>query len=239
MDSICFEGGETLFRPPGEHSFVPGRDGVVSVQDVSFMSRASPRPRCAASIKNLCGRFTTYLQQFLSHVAVSVKNPSACFGRHKTMHHLFGTLTVHCGVAYFKGCPGLRGLVPLSRDLFMDAPVCEVHMGVFKACLGRRVQTAHGCYLERSVRRRFRGVRPLFRLLERTQAVHLKIERFDPAEFPHLSGDAAPTSVDLTVTGNGVLLLRFSWARCVWTADTEAAVLRFCDWIAGELRECC
>ena len=239
MDCITFDSGEIIFRLPEEHCFSAGERCVVSVHAVSLSLPPHLSEKTPATVKNLCGRFTTCLQRYLSHEAVAAQSVVGFFGKHVTMHHLQGTATVHKGVVYFKGCPGFPGLLELSRDLFMDTPRCEVHMGVFKSCLGRRVCTDHGCFLEKCVSRRFGGMRAPTRPLEYTQAVKLKIENFDPQEFPHLTGQLVPSSVDLTVTGSGVLLLRFSWKRCAWTEEAEAAVLRFCDWITGELRDCC
>lgn len=219
-------------------------EGVQDVLYVRLTDLLLPRTLQSPSrsiVKNLCGKFTTFLDGYriIPHRAVSIENPTSYFGRHHTMHHLHGTATVHFGVVYFKGCGGLNSITCLSEDLFLTNPSCEVHMGVFKTCLGRRLSTTHGCYLENAVSERFRCMRVRRRLDDSTQAVKLRIDNFDENEFPYLRGKLVPTSVDLSVTGTGVLLLRFSWSRCAWTDDSESSVLRFCDWMADELRGCC
>lgn len=239
LDAIQFFNGETIFRPTGSHTYSTDCTGVVDIVSVRLK-----RPQCFHAlspplIKNICGRFTTYLDEYTCHFPVSKRPRTSLFGRQKIMHHLHGTVNVHCGVAYFKGCCGHRSLVELSKDLFMETPRCEVHMGVFKAFLGRHLQTSHGCYLESRVAHRFKCVRVCTRLFENCQAVKLRVERFDEAELPHLTGPLVPTSLDLTITNTGVLLMRFSWARCAWSPESEHVVLRFCSWMAEQLRECC
>lgn len=239
MDVIRFATQEVIFRFPHEHHFVEGQGGVVDVERTDFTLHPHLRARSPAVAKNICGKFMTFLEGFVPHRGVSNNRPVSCFGRHHDMYHLHGTVTVHRGVAFFKGCAGLPGVRAIAEDLFLDTPRCEVHMGVFKACLGRRVCTDHGCFLENRVAARFRGLRVRHRFVDSTQAVKLRIDRFDAAEFPYLEGQLTPTSVDLSVTNTGVLMLRFSWSKCAWSEEAEAAVLRFCDWAAEQLRACC
>jgi hypothetical protein len=239
IDVIEFGSGESLFRPSEEHEFAEGYCSVTRISTVIMKPPTDLSAAPAPLIKNLCGRFTTFVEGFAEHAPVSKRARGGMFGRHNVMHHLHGTVNVHCGVAYFKGCCGFDSLRALSRDLFLDTPSCEVHMGVFKTFLGRHVQTSHGCYLESMVAKRFRCLRVCQRLLENCQVVKLRVDKFDEEELPHLSGSLAPTSLDLSVTNTGVLLMRFSWGRCCWTQEAEAAVLRFCTWMAVKLRECC
>lgn len=239
MEVIRFESGECIYRPAGAHPFVDGLDGVAYVRQTPFTLSRALRSPSRAIVKNLCGRFKTFVDCYIPHRTVSLQNGSRFFGKHQTMHHLHGTVDLYRGAAYFKGCAGAKSVRELSKDLFLDSDKCEIHMGVFKVCLGRRLATTHGCYMEGAVSRRFRKLRVRRRLDENTQAVKLRIDCFDQGEFPHLSGQLVPTSVDASVTGSGVLLLRFSWSRCEWNEDTEASALRFCDWVAQELRECC
>jgi hypothetical protein len=241
MDVIRFASGFSIYRPTGGHDFAQGAQDVLYVRQTDLTLPRLLRSPVRSMVKNLCGRFTTFLDGYgvIPHQAVSMESSTSYFGRHQTLHHLHGTATVHCGVVYFKGCGGAFSIARLSEDLFLGSPSCEVHMGVFKACLGRRLSTAHGCYLENAVSRRFRCMRVRRRLDDSTQAVKLRIDTFDEEEFPHLRGKLAPTSVDLSVTGTGVLLLRFSWSRCGWNEECESAALRFCDWAADELRACC
>jgi hypothetical protein len=239
LDIIYLRHGHTLFRASGDHEYAAGRDDVLSISQVRAPKPFSTLGVGQPLVKNLCGKFKTYFREHPDHLPVLKKPRNAVFGRHKVMHHVHGTVSVYSGVAFFKGCCGYRGIAALSEDLFLEDPVCEVHMGVFKTYLGRHLQTCHGCYMERAVERRFRCIRVCQRLDEDCQAVKLQVLDFDPAELPHLAGSLAPTSLDIKVTNTGVVLLRFSWGRCTWTPDAEAAVLCFCSWMAGQLRECC
>ena len=239
MDLIKFSGGEKIFRFPGRHSFVPGSDFVVSVEPVMTTLPEAMQEKTEPVIKNLCGKFTTFLDGYFPHGSVSNPKSSYYFGKHQTMYHLHGSVSVHCGVVFFKGCSGCRGLQALSEDLFLKTPSCLVHMGVFKACLGRRLDTHDCCCLEKSVSSQFKSIRTVQRLIDSAQVVRLRIDKFDEEELPHLRGALVPTSVDLSITSTGVLLLRFSWSNCAWSEEAEATTLRFCAWVRDTLRECC
>lgn len=238
MEVIHFQSGNCVYRHQGDHSFVAGQDCVVSVSPTLVSLPRALTSLTRAVPKNICGKFMTYLESFPQHVSVSAAGPTSYFGRHRRLFHVHGSVTVYRGVAFFKGCPGYASVCALSQDLFLESPRCEVHMGVFKCCLGRRIDTERGP-LQRCVEDRFRGVRVVNRILDNTQAVKMRIQAFSEEEFPYLSGRMAPTSVDLSVCTTGVLLLRFSWSRLPWTEEAEATTLRFCDWMAKELRSCC
>lgn len=239
VDVITFESGTQLYRPPGAHDFAPGFDYVVSVNQVRVGSAHGMDAAAGPMVKNLCGRFTTYLEAYLSHAPVCKKPKGSTFGAKRIMHHLHGTVSVHCGLAYFKGCCGCDGLAALADDLFLGSTACQIHMGVFKVSLGRHLQTTPGCFFERSVTSRFKSVRARHRLDDQYQAVKLQVAKFSPEEMPILEGKLAPTLLDISVTNTGVALLRFSWARCSWTPEAESTVLRFCSWLADQMRLCC
>lgn len=239
IDIIYFGGNCCIFRPSGEHDFVQGYGGVRTIHRVHDQVPYCLHPHTPPLVKNLCGRFLTYLDSYLHHIPVVKSSESSFFGSHGTMYHVHGTVSLHCGVAYFRGCSGHAGLCALAEDLFLPTERCEVHMGVFKTFLGRHVQTSQDSYLEQAASRRFRSLRVRSRIIEVNQAIKLRVDNFDESEMPHLTGQLVPTSLDLTVTNKGVLLLRFSWSRCNWTLESEAAVLRFCTWLAEQLRECC
>lgn len=241
MDLITFRTGETLYRPSGEHSFQVGFLDVVRVE------RTAPDlvlPLCLACptqplVKNLCGKFGTFMEGFASHRPVSSANATPYFGRHHLMYHLHGSVTVHRGLALFRGCAGMDSIRAIAADLYLESARCNVHMGVFKVCLGRRIATTHGCYMENRVAGRFKSIRVLHRLIDSSQSLKFRVDTFDPAELPYLTGRLVPSSVDITVNCTGVVMLRFSWSRCSWTDAAEAACLRFCGWVAEQLRECC
>jgi len=238
MDLISFDTGERIYRDSGDHPYYVGYEGIISVTPVRALPYFASSSCRQPVVKNLCGRFTTYLQGYLSHGPVSSESARG-FGRHQELFHVHGTVTVHCGVAYFRGCAGVASVRALSRDLFFETPVCEVFMGVFKVCLGRRLDTSPGCFLESCVRARFRCLRVINRIEEIHQSVKLHSERYDPEELPYLTGDLVPSSLDVTVTGKGVVLLRLSWRKCPWGEDVESSALRFCGWLGDRLRECC
>ena len=238
MESIKFDTGGVIFRDIGEHDFAVGEDGVVSVVQREYLPYHFV-PSCRSPIiKNLTGRFANYLEGYVAHVPVS-KRCRGSFGRHDDMYHLHGSLSVHCGVPYFKGCAGLPSLKAIAEDLFLENPRCEVHMGVFKVCIGRRVDTSESCFLEVCVASRFKCLRVRRRIAETTQCVKLRVDNFDEAELPYLTGDLVPRSLDVSVSSRGVVILRFSWSKVVWSEDREASVLRFCGWVRDRLRECC
>lgn len=239
LDIVKFATGESLFRAPDEHTYVEGQQGIAEIVSIRAEVPHCLHAHSPPLVKNLCGRFATYLEGYLAHGPVSHRSKKSRFGRHNVMHHLHGTVEVYHGVPYFKGCCGHASLLELSRDLFIAASRAEVHMGVFKTYIGRHVQTCQGCFLEGAVSRRFKSVRVCRRILEKCQSVKLRIDAFDERELEHLSGSLVPSSVDLTLTHTGVLLLRCSWARLDWTREVESTVLRFCSWMAAQLRDCC
>jgi hypothetical protein len=98
----------------------------------------------------------------------------------------------------------------------------------------------HIDYLETQLQRRFRSLRVCCRLLDMNSQVKLRIQRFDRAEIPFFDAQSpAPTCVDVTVSGHGIVIARVSWRACRWDAEREALLLRFCDWLGSELGECC
>jgi hypothetical protein len=239
FDLIEFLSGESIYRPHGKHDFCEGYIGVCKITKVESLIQHGLDASSPPLIKNLCGRFTTVLDYHQSQRPILKKPRTSTFGRHSVMHHLHGTVTLHWGIPYFKGCCGMKSIECLSQDLNLASQQCQVHMGVFKAFVGRQVQTIHGCFLENKIMHKFRCVRVCNRLLENCQAVKLRIDTFDPKELPFLTSNSVPTSVDITVTNKGVVILRFSWNRCAWNEETESATLSFCSWMVQELRECC
>jgi hypothetical protein len=238
MDIIKFTSGLHIYRLEGEHEYAIGKQDVASIKrtmDVAHM----PSPQSTLPVvKNLSGKFTTFMLKSRSHDPVKQKT-TGWFGCHDIIYHLHGTVDIYCGVAHFKGCAGLSSLKALAEDLFMESAQCEVHQGVFKLCLGRRLDTNGGCMLECNVRDVFRCMRVRARIFEECMAVKLSVDSFDESELPYLKGDLTPLKLDVSVTGSGVVSLRFSWAKCQWTDEVEADVLKFCSWMGETLRKCC
>ena len=260
MDAIVLSSpGEILFRAHGEHDLEPGDELFESSNSSegggSGMDSDSPRPSSvvssvhslsgstalpvarAPSVKNLCGHFLSALQPG-RHCGVAL-DAWQHFGDHQEMYHLEGSVTAYQHYVQFKGCTGYRGIAALARDLYLDSPACSIHMGVFSASVGRKIHTAHGCFLENRIANRFRSMRVCNRIIDMSTVVKLRISRFDASEMPFLSGECAPTCADVLVSGQGAMIIRVSWDKCPWTQEIEDRVVSFCEWLAGVVRECC
>lgn len=238
MDIVKFDTGEFIFRLPPDHEYSVGQHGIVSITRVNYLFHHHDAACRSPAVKNLSGRFPTYLEGYTSHGPVSKKSHGS-FGRRDEMYHLHGSVSIHHGIPYFKGCAGLPSVRAIAEDLFLKTPECEVHMGVFKVCVGRRLDTSQGCFLELCVGARFKCLKVRRRMMETSQSVMLRVDQYDPSELPYLEGELVPCSLDVSVSSTGVVVLRFSWSRCKWNEEREAAVLRFCGWMGDRLRECC
>lgn len=236
MDAIILEStGEILYRPHGEHGHVTG-DGCIS----SVLPMCSPTPPRAATspvVKNLAGTFTSALEQGY-HNGVSFKSWQH-FGDHVEMYHVEGTMTVYQHCVQFKGCRGVASLAALAASLRLDSASASVHMGVFGSSVGRKVHTGLGCFLENRLANRFRCMRVCGRIIDMSNVIKLRIDHFDVAEMPFLSGLAVPMCADVLISGNGSINIRMSWDRCPWDEEVERGVLSFCGWLTGVVRECC
>jgi len=242
MDVIRFSNGEFIYRATGEHDFAAGSSGVAEVAQISPRIYRPLQYSRKPMVKNLCGRFMHYLDQYICHGPV-LQRSHARFGRPHYMYHLHGTVCIYRGLAQFKGCAGYSYIRQMSEDVFIsegpNVPRCQVHMGVFKICLGRTLSTMRNGYFENRVSERFACMRVQQTFWESPQAVRLRVDAFDVLELPILRDRLIPTSLDVSVTWRGVVMLRFSWSKCDWSEESEAAVLRFCEWMGEALRECC
>ena len=89
MDVIGFEQGDVvLYRPVGQHLYVPGVEGVVSVTPTNM---ELPREGRRATVTNLCGAF---LCPFYKQGREQLLVDNANFGGHKVIHHIDGLLQV-------------------------------------------------------------------------------------------------------------------------------------------------
>ena len=227
---------EILYRPHG----APGPAGCPAerIRSVVPCCASPPPPAAAASLENVCGRVLAPYDD-AGHESLQTR-PTQLFGRPREMYHVDGNVYVHRGRAHFRACRGVASIGRLAAALRLPDPACVVHMCVFRLALGRRVHTGHGCYLETQLQRRFRSLRVCCRLLDMNSQVKLRIQRFDRAEIPFFDAQSpAPTCVDVTVSGHGIVIARVSWRACRWDAEREALLLRFCDWLGSELGECC
>lgn len=235
MDAIIFAAPrEILYRAHGSHAFAPGVDRVESVIE-SCMPR--PAPARTVLIENLCGSFVARYSKG-GHDGVTHR-PLALFGGADEMYHLEGTVCIYPHSVQFKGCKGVRGIRCLADAIGLPDPSCVVHMGVFCLALDRLVHTSHGCYFENRLRARFSSLRVCCRMLDMNTLIKLRIDSFDRAEMPFFTSDTVPKTVDLSVSGLGLVVIHTTWSRCPWTEEAEEQFLLFCNWLGDALRDCC
>ena len=235
MDAIVLSNPrEILYRAHGSHAFAPGSDRVESVIESCMPLPAPARP---VLIENVCGSFVARFSKG-GHDGVT-HCPLALFGRAEEMYHIEGTVCVYPHTVQFKGCKGVRGIRALADAIGLPDQACVVHMGVFCLALDRLVHTSHGCYLETRMHMRFRSLRVCCRILDMNTLVKLRIDDFDCEEMPFFTRDTAPKTVDLSVSGLGLVVIHTTWARCPWTEEVEEQSILFCKWLGNALRECC
>lgn len=216
--------------------------------------RWDPYPRKSCRVENVCGRFllsgaaranwgAPVLDERLASVSFRVASP---FGLQTELYHLAGHVTSRAtpGLSksmIFKGVKGVAGLASLRRDMLLDGEpvVAKVHMGVVGCCLGVRLQTSGGCYLENRVAEGTGGLKGGWlkvesRLLDQCNVVRLSVT--DWSQLGLLAGRLRPLTNDIVVTGKGSLVHRFTWDALVWDERAEAGVLEACEWVAGEIR---
>jgi hypothetical protein len=235
MDAIVLaEPREILYRAHGEHTYAPG---VGRVESVIERCMPPPAPLRPVLVENVCGSFVSRHRKG-DHTGVTLR-PLALFGGADEMYHLEGTVCVYPSSIQFKGCKGVRSIRSLADAIGLDDPACLVHMGVFCLSLDRLVHTSHGCYLENRLRARFSSLRVCCRLLDMSTLIKLRIDHFDRAEMPFFSHDTTPKAVDLSISGQGLVVVHATWVRCPWDEGVEAQFLRFCGWLGDALRDCC
>lgn len=228
---------EILYRRHGAADDPPNcpRDSIKAVVPCCL---SPPAPASCAVIENVCGAFLAYYDP-APHRAVQ-NRPTCLFGRPREMYHIEGNVYVHRNKAHFRACRGIACIRRLAAALRLPDPACVVHMCVFRLALGRRLHTGHGCYLETQLQRRFRSLRVCCRLMDMNSLIKLRIDRFDRGDIPFFdAGQPPPSSIDVTVSGQGIVIARVSSRACRWDADREALHLRFCDWLGQQLAECC
>ena len=221
------------------HSFAPGVDRVHTV--IERCMPPPPPPR-GTRIENMCGSFVDRYHKHGEHDGVTHR-PLALFGGADEMYHLEGTVCLYQGSGaqqsvQFKGCKGFRGIRAIADALGLSRCDCVVHMGVVCLALDRLVHTSHGCYLENRLSQRFRSLRVCGRLLDMSTLVKLRIDAFDRTEMPFFAPDTTPKTVDVSVSGLGLVVVRATWSRCPWTEEIEAHFLSFCEWLGAALRDC-
>ena len=143
----------------------------------------------------------------------------------------------------FKGVRGQAALRELARDAML--PGCattRVHMGVFSSCLGRRLQTSPGCYLENKLG--WPGVMDWLtvegRCLDQINVVRLTVVDWSVVGLPR---SCWPLSNDIVVTGKGSVMHRLTWngvgRGLRWSEEVEQAVTDACQWVSDRIGEEC
>ena len=141
----------------------------------------------------------------------------------------------------FKGVRGYEGVRELVRDAMLpETTVAKVHMGVFSTCLGRRLQTSPGCYLENKIAKEMPWLDVGGRTMDQCNIVRLVVVGWGDVGLPR---PLWPVSNDLVVTCKGSVMHRFTWngAGCglEWTQESEQAVLSACQWVADAISAAC
>lgn len=242
---------------PTEHKFggtlTPSEEERCQTRITLESPRWAPYPWRSCRVENVCGRFlldgaganwgAPVLDDRLSPVSFRVSSP---FGLQTELYHLSGHVTSRATPGLpksmiFKGVRGAAGLASLRKDMLLEGEpvVSSVHMAVVGCCLGARLETSQGCYLENRVAEGAGGLRGGWlavgsRSLDQCNVVRLGVREW--AQLSLLPGALAPLSNDIVVTGKGSLVHRLTWEGLAWDEGTEAAVLEACERVAGEIR---
>lgn len=129
----------------------------------------------------------------------------------------------------------------MARDsLLPDTTSSKVHMGVFGSFIGVRLQTSPGCYLENKIWHR--GALSWLdvggRCMDQINVVRLKVLDWRATGLPK---KLWPRSNDLVLTGKGSALHRLTWngGGVEWSEETEAQLIRACQWVSVRIGEAC
>ena len=144
----------------------------------------------------------------------------------------------------FKGVRGYDGLREMIGDAFLpETTVAKVHMAVLGSCIGRRVQTSPGCYIENRVGvpgGALHWLRVGGRSIDQFNVVRLYVWRWDAVG---LDPALRPVANDIVLTCRGSILHRLTWngAGCglEWTQESQAAVAAACQRVADALGGVC
>jgi hypothetical protein len=201
-------------------------------ETVMLEERYAPYTKQGARIENLCGTFTEYI--FGTGLEpVTVKN-----GTSRDLFHLHGNVTINQGKGAFMGVRGMKGLAALASVLQISSPACNiVHMAVLTIKLGKRVQVSSNGLLETNLEKHAEHLRVEGRMYEHTNAVRFSVVKFEAPQF-RLSPEIMPSNNDWMVTGKGMLIIRLSWRRVVWTQEVEAECLSLCERVAAWIDTC-
>lgn len=201
-------------------------------QMVMLDEKYAPYAKQGPRIENLCGTFTEYTYA-TGLDPVTLKN-----GTSKDMYHLHGNVVINQGKGAFMGVRGMKGLTALASILQISDPMCNiVHMAVLTVKLGKRVQVSSNGLLETNLEKHAEHLRVEGRMYEHTNAVRFSLVKFEAPQF-RLSSDTIPSNNDWMVTGKGMLIIRLSWRRVVWTQEVEMECLSLCERVAAWVDTC-
>jgi hypothetical protein len=159
-------------------------------------------------------------------------------GTSKELFHLHGNVVINQGKGAFMGVRGMNGLTSLASVLQLTGPACNiVHMAVLTIKLGKRVQVSSNGLLETNLEKHAEHLRVEGRMYEHTNAVRFSLIKFEAPQF-RLSPEIIPSNNDWMVTGKGMLIIRLSWRRVVWTQDVETECLSLCERVALWIDRC-
>jgi len=194
--------------------------------------RYAPYAKQGARIENLCGTFTEYI------FATGLDPVLVKTGTTKELFHLHGNVVINQGKGAFMGVRGIHGLTALATVLQLSSPACNiVHMAVLTIKLGKRVQVSSNGLLETNLERHAEHLRVEGRMYEHTNAVRFSLTKFEAPQF-HMPPEFIPSNNDWMVTGKGMLIIRLSWRRVVWSKDVETGCLDLCERVAAWIDTC-
>jgi hypothetical protein len=210
-----------------------------------------PYPVRQVEVETVCGRFEKFGGEYgwsgMSEQLKSVcfKSP-APFGAQTELFHLRGQLTARSAPGLekaigFKGVRGHEALRELIRDsLLPEETVSKVHMAVFSSCIGRRIQTSPGCYLENKVQHGMPWLCVVGRCIDQFNVVRLGVGDWGEVG---LAEAFRPWANDIVLTSKGSLMHRFTWnapmSGLEWTQEAEDAICRACQRVADAIAAAC
>lgn len=113
-------------------------------------------------------------------------------------------------------------------------------MAVLGSCLGIRLQTSPGCYLENKIWHRggLAWIDVGGRCMDQINVIRLTVLDWGVTGLPK---EYWPVSNDLVLTGKGSGLHRLTWngVGVVWTAQAESELVRACQWVADAIVGVC
>ena len=243
VDVISFGPRDKIYRPPGQHSYTTGQDGVVRVSSISDYTAA---PFSQAYVDSLCGKF--HIANACNEDAKSIIFKGSAFqGSNKEMYHVEGVLQIYRNSIQFKGVEGMRGLAALTKSI---APLyfgleqsvhVTVHNAVFTFRLGVALATGRADRFARCIVDALPGVDVIQQPFEEELYVQLKLPAHSPPESlcSHFPEERTPTVVDFKVGARGTVQARFSWTDCPWDQDIENITLAYLDRVAECFSGCC